>query len=326
MSRYRFVSAMKAEGFAIEAACTTAEVSTSAYYAWLAKVTGGPTEAEWDEALLINEIVDVHRHLVDTYGSPRMTEELRARGFCANHKRVERVMAENGLHAKDGRRRKVRTTIPDVSAPPLPDLVQREFSVGEPGGRTCGDITYIPTDEGWLYLAGVLDLGSRRVVGYAMDERMPTALVISAMDVAITTGRPGRGHGVPSRPREPVPRQGVPGVLRAPRHRPVRRADRIEPGQRRRRVFLGHPQARARLPLPLRHQGRRPSGDHRLDQPPQRRAPARVDRQRVADRVGATLRQPSTSSRIAMCPADGGKAEPLLQPMCTKKGSSYDTT
>ena len=87
MSRYRFVSAMKAEGFPIEAACATAEVSSSAYYGWLAKVAGGPTEAEWDEALVINEMRKVHEHLDDTYGSPRMTEELRDRGFCAHHKR-----------------------------------------------------------------------------------------------------------------------------------------------------------------------------------------------------------------------------------------------
>jgi len=183
VSRYRHVSAMKADGFPIEAACVAAEVSTSAYYDWAAR-SGGPSDAEWDEALLINEMRRVHDDLDDTYGSPRMTDELRDRGFCANHKRVERLMAENGIHAKDARRRKVRTTIPDVSAPPLPDLVGRDFRVGEPGERTCGDITYVATDEGWLYLADVLDLGSRRIVGYAMDERMPTELVARALEMA----------------------------------------------------------------------------------------------------------------------------------------------
>ena len=185
MSRYRHVSAMKAEGFPVAAACAAAEVSTSAYYDWSAKVAGGPTEAEWAEAILVNEMIDVHRHLDDSYGSPRMTTELARRGHCVNHKRTERLMAEHGLYAKDGRRRKVRTTIPDVTAPPLPDLVRRDFSVGEPGLRTCGDITYVPTENGWLYLADVLDLGSRRVVGFAMGERMPTELVASAMEMAI---------------------------------------------------------------------------------------------------------------------------------------------
>lgn len=187
MSRYRHVSAMKAEGFPVQAACAAAEISTSAYYDWVAKVAGGPSEAERDEALLINEIMNVHRHLDDTYGSPRMTGELGRRGHCVNHKRVERLMAENAIYARDGRRKKVRTTIPDVSAPPLPDLVKRDFSVGEPGRRTCGDITYIGTDEGWLYLADVLDLGSRRVVGFAMDQRMPAELVMAAMTMAIAT-------------------------------------------------------------------------------------------------------------------------------------------
>ena len=186
MSRYRFVSAMKAEGFPVEAACDTAEVSTSAYYDWLAR-SAGPTDAEWDEALLINEMHLVHEDLDDTYGSPRMTEELWDRGFCANHKRVERLMAENGIYSRDGRRRKVRTTIPDVSAPPLPDLVGRDFSVGEPGERTCGDITYIPTGEGWLYLADVLDIGSRRIVGYAMADHMRSELVEGALEMAVAT-------------------------------------------------------------------------------------------------------------------------------------------
>ena len=182
MSRYRSVSAMKAEGFPVQAACCVAEVSTSSYYDWCARVACGPSPAEWDEALVINEMHDVHARLDDTYGSPRMTTELRRRGFCVNHKRTERLMAENAIVAKDGRRKKVRMTIPDMCAPPLPDLVRRDFSVGAPGRRTCGDITYIRTAEGWLYLASVLDLGSRRLIGYAMGERMPWELCGSGVD------------------------------------------------------------------------------------------------------------------------------------------------
>lgn len=185
MSRYRFVATMKAEGFPVAAACEVAEVSASSYYDWCTKVAAGPTAAEWDEAHLVNEMHEIHAHLDDTYGSPRMTSELRRRGFCVNHKRTERLMAEHGIVAKDGRRKKVRTTIPDVTAPPLPDLVGRDFSVGEPGRRTCGDITYVPTDEGWLYLASVLDLGSRRLIGFAMGERMPWQLCAGALEMAI---------------------------------------------------------------------------------------------------------------------------------------------
>lgn len=185
MSRYRWIDSQKADGLPVAAACKVAEVSDSAYYDWVNRVSAGPTKAEWDEAVLVNAVYDVHHHLDDTYGSPRMTDELRRRGFDVNHKRVERLMAENGLYAKDGRRRKVRTTIPDISAAPLPDLIERDFSVGEPGERACGDLTYIPTEEGWLYLAHVEDIGSRRVVGFAMDDNMRTELVASAMDMAI---------------------------------------------------------------------------------------------------------------------------------------------
>jgi transposase InsO family protein len=177
---------MKAEGFPVLAACEVAEVSTSAYYEWLERSLA-PSLEEWDEAHLVNEMHDVHRHLDDTYGSPRMTGELRRRGYCVNHKRVERLMVDNGIVAADARRKKLRTTIPDLSAPPLPDLVGRDFSVGEPGRRTCGDITYIPTGEGWLYLADVLDLGSRRVVGYSMSDHMRTELVEAALKMAVKT-------------------------------------------------------------------------------------------------------------------------------------------
>lgn len=186
MSRYRFVSAMKAEGFPVTAACETAEVSTSAYYDWLER-SGAPTRREVDEAVLVNEMRDVHSYLDDTYGSPRMTGELRRRGYDVNHKRTERLMRNHEIVARDGRRRKVRTTIPDLSAPPLPDLVGRDFSVGAPGVRTCGDITYIGTGEGWLYLASVLDLGSRRLVGYATGEHMPWELCAEALEMAIAT-------------------------------------------------------------------------------------------------------------------------------------------
>ena len=142
MSRYRHVSAMKAEGFPVQAACEAAEVSTSAYYGWLER-SQAPTAAEWDEAIVVNEMYDIHHHHDDTYGSPRMTDELTPTGILTSTTSGSSAcMADNGIYAKDGRRKKVRTTIPDVTAPPLPDLVQRDFAPGEPAKRTCGDITY----------------------------------------------------------------------------------------------------------------------------------------------------------------------------------------
>ena len=186
MTKYRWISARKAEGFPVTAACAIAQVPRASYYEFCVRAAQ-PTNAELDEALFINEILNVHRFHDDTYGSPRMTAELRRRGFCANHKRIERLMAANGICARDGRRRRVRTTISSLFDPQLPDLVQRDFSVGRPGERSCGDITYIATSEGWLYLADVMDLGSRRVIGFAMAERMPTELVAQALEMAATT-------------------------------------------------------------------------------------------------------------------------------------------
>jgi transposase InsO family protein len=184
---------MKAEGFPIAAACEAAEVSTSAYYEWLHRSTG-PTAPELDEAYLINRIRDIHSDSDATYGGPRMTEELRRQGHCHNHKRVERLMREHDIVGVTERRR-VRTTIQADDAPPLPDLVERRFAPGQPDVAWAGDITYIPTGEGWLYLASALDLGSRRLLGWAMDDTMPTALVAAALTMAVAL-RGGDVRGV----------------------------------------------------------------------------------------------------------------------------------
>ena len=194
MSRYRWIDDRKAEGFPTRAACTAVAVSSSAYFWWSRAHQDGATSTERDEAHLVNEIRRIHA-AHDDYGSPRMTRALRRRGHLVNHKRVERIMAYQGIYAIDGRRAKVRTTIPDVSAPPLPDLVHRDFSVGEQDRAWAGDITYIGTDEGWLYLSDVLDIGSRRVIGYAMEDRMPASLVIGSLEMAIAT-RGGDVEGV----------------------------------------------------------------------------------------------------------------------------------
>jgi putative transposase len=181
VTRYRWIDARKAESYPIVAACKVAGVSTSSYYDWRLKVAAGPSAAEWDEAHLVNEMFEIHRHHDDTYGSPRMTRELRRRGFCLNHKRTERLMAENGIVAVTPRRF-VRTTLPAKLAAPLPDLIGRDFSTGEPNCRYVGDITYIPSDEGFLYLASVLDLGSRRLAGWHMADHMRSELVEKALE------------------------------------------------------------------------------------------------------------------------------------------------
>jgi transposase InsO family protein len=192
VSRYRHVDAMKAEGFAVRAACSAAEVSSSSYYEWKDKDASCLSEAVREEGELVAEIRKIHTELDKTYGSPRMTSELHRRGHRVNHKRIERLMRAHDVVAISERRR-VRTTIPAENAPPLPDLVERRFAPGAPDVAWAGDITYIPTDEGWLYLSSVLDLGSRRLIGWQMDDNMATPLVATALERAIELRGGGRG-------------------------------------------------------------------------------------------------------------------------------------
>jgi putative transposase len=183
--RYRCVTARKAEGFDISAACDAAGVSRSAYYAWLERGEG-PTDAEWDQAHLINQIRELHAASNGTSGEPRITAELSRKGWRVNHKRVERFMREEGLQGHRPRRRRSLTK-PDEAAPPLPDLLGRAFQPELPDVAWCGDITYIPTAEGWLYLATTLELASRRLLGWSMGEHHDATLVIDALDAAVAT-------------------------------------------------------------------------------------------------------------------------------------------
>jgi putative transposase len=186
--RYRCVAAQKADGFPVTAACEAAGVSISAFYAWAAR-EADPSPRELDEAYLLNEIIDLH-DLDDTYGRPRMTAELRRRGWDINHKRVQRLMREHGIVGYRPRKRR-STTKQDPGAPPIPDRLGRLFDPDRIDVAWVGDLTYIPTDEGWLYLATVLDLGSRRLIGYSMGEAHDARLAVSALEAAVTTrGRP----------------------------------------------------------------------------------------------------------------------------------------
>ncbi len=198
MTRYQWVAARVrkrlAEGFPITAACEVAEVSTTAFHDWRRKRQAGPTPSELEEARLVEEIRQIHAESDSTYGEPRITPELRDRGWDVNHKKVERLMRIHGIVGVH-KPAKVRTTIPAEDAPPLPDLVKRRFDPGAPDVAWVGDITYIPTGEGWLYLASVLDLGSRHWLGYAMADHMRTELVSDALGMAAAT-RGGVTEGI----------------------------------------------------------------------------------------------------------------------------------
>ena len=175
-------------------ACVAAGVSRQAFHDWRARDAAGPSVAEKAETELVELMWEIHAESDSTYGEPRMTSELARRGRPVNHKRVGRLMRTNGIVGVF-KRAKVRTTIPAENIAPLPDLVGRRFDPGRCDVVWCGDITYIPTGEGWLYLASVLDLGSRRLLGYSMAEHMRTSLAADALTMAVRT-RGGAVSGI----------------------------------------------------------------------------------------------------------------------------------
>lgn len=184
MSRYACVADQKAAGFPVTMACEIAEVSTSGFYDWCTRESAGPTDREVAEAELVGLIREIFDVTEGNYGVPRIHRELRDAGIVVNVKRVRRLMR---LHGMAGRciRRRCRTTFPGPDGYTIPDLVGRAFTPGRPDWAWCQDITYIPTGEGWLYLASVIDIGSRRLLGYSMADHMRTELVIDALDMAI---------------------------------------------------------------------------------------------------------------------------------------------
>jgi transposase InsO family protein len=192
MNVYPFVEAEQVEQRNVAKACALLQVSRTAYYQWSQHRRS--TRAREDDALG-QQIERIHRDSSGTYGRPRILAQLRHEGVYVGPRRVARLMRHHGL---DGRckRRFRRTTVPDPEAGHVaPDLLQRQFDVAalELNEVWCGDISYIRTWEGWLYLATVIDLASRRVVGWAMAERMPTSLVCDALQMAVESRRPAAG-------------------------------------------------------------------------------------------------------------------------------------
>jgi putative transposase len=184
--RYRCVDAQKAAGFPVAAACKAAGVARSAYYAWTSSTARRPSVAQREETRLVAEIRRIHARSKATYGAPRVGAELRRRGWHVSHKRVERLLRTHGIVGYRPRRRRSLTR-PDTTAAPAPDLLGRLFDPDQQDVAWCGDVTYIPTDEGWLYLASVIDLASRHLVGYSMSTHHDAALVVGALDAAVAT-------------------------------------------------------------------------------------------------------------------------------------------
>jgi len=166
--------------------CRVLGVSASGYYAWHGR--GASARAQTD-AQLLEQIRAFHRQSRGTYGAPRIHRDLRAAGVRVGRKRVARLLTAAGLRGVSRRKWPV-TTVRVAHARPAPDLVQRAFTATGPDQLWVGDITYIPTATGMLYLAVVLDVWSRRVIGWAMATHLRTGLVLAALDMAIAQRRP----------------------------------------------------------------------------------------------------------------------------------------
>jgi len=182
---YRFVDQQKADGFPTERVCGVAGVSRAAYYDWKKHRDGIPTVGELEERHLVTEIRQIHKTSDGTYGSPRVTVELRNLGWVVNHKRTERLMRIHDIVGYTPKKRQVTTL--GNGAHRIPDLVQRDFTPDGPDVTWCGDISYIPTWEGFLYLGFVEDLASRRILGMSMASHMRAELVCDALDEAVGT-------------------------------------------------------------------------------------------------------------------------------------------
>jgi putative transposase len=161
-------------------------VSPSGYYAWRKRPLSPRARADVE---LSADIDAIHRASRGTYGAPRVHAELAALGIHIGRKRVARLMRALGVQGVS-RRRWPRTTVRDPAQPPAPDLVARDFTAPGPNHLWVADITYIPTGAGFLYLAVVLDVWSRRVIGWAMETHLRTELVLAALDMAVAQRRP----------------------------------------------------------------------------------------------------------------------------------------
>ena len=169
--------------------CRVLDVSRSGYYAWRVRE---PSEREMANEKLLGRIRTIHQQSKGRYGSPRIYNALRQLGFRYNRKRIARLMRQHGVRGKRPRRHKV-TTDSNHRLSVAPNLLMQNFKATTPNRVWCSDITYIATRQGWLYLAVVIDLFSRRVVGWSMREDMSRHLVIDALRMALRQRRPQAG-------------------------------------------------------------------------------------------------------------------------------------
>ena len=178
------------DNWPVRVMCDALSVSPSGYYAWRSRPESRRKSA--NRALLV-DIQRVHARHRERYGAPRIHAELCAEGQTVGRKRIERMMRHHGIRARAPRRYRVCTTDSKHSLPVAPNLLDQNFVADRPNQVWLADITYIPTAEGWLYLAAILDLFTRKVIGWAMRDHMRAELTIAALTMAIQRRRPRAG-------------------------------------------------------------------------------------------------------------------------------------
>lgn len=176
--------------YPIAVSCYVLQVSCSGYFRW--RRSGSKRSQRCSNELALAHIRAIHAEVKGEYGWPRMYKELRAKELRIGKERVRKLMASHGIRAKT-KRKFVVTTDSKHNLPIAPDLVQRRFTPQAPNQLLCGDITYIATDEGWLYLAAVMDMFSRQIVGWSLQSHMQTSLVKDALAMAWWRRRPEPG-------------------------------------------------------------------------------------------------------------------------------------
>jgi transposase InsO family protein len=187
--RYRFVAAERARS-PVRLLCRIAGVAVSGFYAWLRR---GPSRRRQDDRRVRETITAIFSRSRQTYGSPRVHAELRADGTRIGRKRVARLMRAMGLAARRGRRRTPRTTDSRHDLPVAPNLLGQDFAAADPDTVWLADISYIPTGEGWLYLAAVKDIATREIVGWAMADHLRAELAGDALRMALHRRQPPEG-------------------------------------------------------------------------------------------------------------------------------------
>ena len=186
--RYQCISAHK-DTYPVQAMCQSLGVSRSGYYAY---ERAPMSQRKKEDMALLDQIIESHKQSRKTYGSPRVTSDIRDLGKCVGKNRIARLMREHGIKAKKIKKYK-HTTQSNHNRPLAPDLVRQQFSCDGPDKIWASDITYIKTGQGWLYLCIFMDLFSRRMVGWAMDKHMEADLVTRAFDMACNQRTPNKG-------------------------------------------------------------------------------------------------------------------------------------